>query len=161
MGRKIIMHNVFDVCNYFIKKALEEKIDEKLSDEVTHLRLQKLLYFAQSAHLAILNKKLFSDEILAWTYGPVIEKVYHYYKKYRNKPLKTKGNNTHKFSESTQKILDGIWDFFKKYSTSELVYISHQHDPWKKASQTKNKIMDCKLIKDYYKGIFIFQDAKI
>ena len=50
--------------------------------EITHLKLQKLLYIAYGWNL-VLNKehpRLFDESIQAWKLGPVIPSVYYYYK---------------------------------------------------------------------------------
>lgn len=51
-------------------------IENEDTDQISNLKLQKLLYYCQGAFLAIKNEKLFEDDILAWTHGPVIEKIY-------------------------------------------------------------------------------------
>ena len=73
--------NVFDVANYFIGLSLKNKLDTDGTVEgITNLKLQKILYFAQCAYLALYDKPLFEDEVLAWEYGPVISSVYNKYK---------------------------------------------------------------------------------
>ncbi|MDR1166980.1 MAG: DUF4065 domain-containing protein [Deltaproteobacteria bacterium] len=44
--------------------------------ELTPLKLQKELYFAQGWHLAYHDVPLFEDPIEAWKYGPVVSSVY-------------------------------------------------------------------------------------
>ena len=53
-----------DVAKCFVRIANDEVVDvpetgEKLKEGITHLKLQKLLYFAQAAHLAVHNSPLF------------------------------------------------------------------------------------------------------
>jgi uncharacterized phage-associated protein len=43
---------------------------------IPHLKLQKLIYFAQAAHLAINDEELFDEQIEAWPLGPVVRSVY-------------------------------------------------------------------------------------
>ena len=43
---------------------------------LTHLKIQKLLYFADGIALAVTDKPLFSEKIYAWPHGPVIKEVY-------------------------------------------------------------------------------------
>lgn len=47
----------------------------------THLSLEKLTYFAYADYLCETGKKLFSDRIYAFKYGPVVESVYERYKR--------------------------------------------------------------------------------
>jgi uncharacterized phage-associated protein len=44
---------VREITDFFITLANEEKFDEGIPEGVTHLKLQKILYFAQSAFLAL------------------------------------------------------------------------------------------------------------
>ena len=52
------------ICNY-----------PTMSD-IDNLKLQKLLFYSQTVHLVFNSEPLFSDEIQAWDYGPVIPSVY-------------------------------------------------------------------------------------
>ena len=61
------------IAKYIIKEALKRKMP------VTNLKLQKLLYFVQGAHLLMHDKEAFPDEIIAWQYGPVVKDFYYEY----------------------------------------------------------------------------------
>lgn len=151
--------DVFDVANYFIKCSLDKKIDEGVAEGITNLKLQKILYFAQSAYLALNNKELFPDEIEAWKYGPVISSVYHKYKINVNTVLKLPEGYKDDLNVEVKKFLDGIWELFSKYSTRELVNITHNHKPWSDAyHKAPGTVIEKKVLEDYYKGIFKFQE---
>lgn len=49
---------------------------------VSHLKLQKLLYYVYAEHLLKTGKKLFRQPIVAFKYGPVIEDIFYKYKHY-------------------------------------------------------------------------------
>lgn len=72
----------FDVAHYFLSL-----ISSELSDYISNLRLQKLVYLAQGYHLAETGKPLFLEPIELWVTGPVIPILYHKYHKYKNNPL--------------------------------------------------------------------------
>jgi len=72
----------FAATNYIIEKLHKNNIDD-----LTNLKLQKLLYFAYGVHLSLFNKKLFSDEIQAWKLGPVVPSVYKEFKDHGKNPL--------------------------------------------------------------------------
>ncbi|KJW07325.1 Panacea domain-containing protein [Orientia tsutsugamushi] len=55
----------FDVASYFLVL-----VDRAAGDVITQLKLQKLVYFAQGAHLALFDKPLFKEDIEAWENGP-------------------------------------------------------------------------------------------
>ncbi len=73
---------VFASTNYIIEKLGEKKIND-----LTNLKLQKLLYFAYGVHLSLFNEKLFTDEIQAWKHGPVIPLIYTNFKNHGKNPI--------------------------------------------------------------------------
>ena len=48
---------------------------------MSHLKLQKMIYLAYKDYLVKYGKKMFSEEIVAFKYGPVVSEVYQMYKK--------------------------------------------------------------------------------
>ncbi len=73
---------VFAATNYII-----EKLNEKRINDLTNLKLQKLLYFAYGVHLSLFDERLFTDEIHAWKLGPVIPLVYKEFKDHGRNPI--------------------------------------------------------------------------
>ncbi|MEH2444259.1 MAG: type II toxin-antitoxin system antitoxin SocA domain-containing protein [Nostoc sp.] len=61
------MIDCLNVARYFIVRAYEDSIEA----EMTNMKVQKLLYYAQNLHLAMYDEPLFEEEIQAWRYGPV------------------------------------------------------------------------------------------
>ena len=59
------MASVFDVAAYILSKA-----DIEEGDGITHLKLQKLVYYVQGFAMATLGYPLFPDKIEAWVHGP-------------------------------------------------------------------------------------------
>jgi uncharacterized phage-associated protein len=106
---------------------------------LTHLKIQKLLYYAQGLFLAYTNgKELFNEEIYAWEHGPVVREVYDVYK--------SKGSNiieyTHEPSddvllekvsndEDIRNILEATFVNYGKYSAWRLREMTHEEIPWK------------------------------
>jgi len=144
------------VADYFILLASQKIIDENVSEGITPLKLQKLLYFGQAASLAVSGKKLFKENIEAWKYGPVIPSVYQKYKLKLNQPITNPtGSYKHITDKDTRKLIQGVWELFEKYSAGQLVEISHRHAPWKEAyEEGKNIVIPCESLRDYYQNIF-------
>lgn len=44
---------------------------------MSHLKLQKLLFYCDAYHLAYFGKELVTDEFEAWAHGPVSRKIYN------------------------------------------------------------------------------------
>lgn len=154
-------YNASQVADYFIWLSSQKEVEEGgVVEGVTPLKLQKLLYFAQAASLALYNKKLFTEEIQAWKYGPVVPNLYHQYKDHLNHPItKARGNYSEIDDEETQELIQGVWELFDKYSSGELVEITHQHEPWKSVfKEGENKVIPVEIIKEYYKDTFVLED---
>ena len=54
------MTSIFEVARFFLTK-----------ESMTHLKLQKLCYYAQAWYLTIYGQRLFNEEFQAWLHGPV------------------------------------------------------------------------------------------
>lgn len=142
------------IANYFINRANREMVDDQTPEGITNLKLQKILYFAQAAHLALNDKPLFDEEIEAWRFGPVIPGIYQKYKIHSNKPIPTSAMSV-QIDENTKVFLDKVWDIYGKYSAAELVQISHNHRPWREAYDSNDgAIITKEEITQYYKGVF-------
>ncbi len=44
---------------------------------MSHLKLQKILFYVQAYHLAVFAEPLFDDDFEAWVHGPVNRKLYN------------------------------------------------------------------------------------
>ena len=58
-------------------------------DDLTNMKVNKLLYLSQGYYLRKYGKTLFDDPIEAWDHGPVIPSVYSTYKEFGDKPITT------------------------------------------------------------------------
>lgn len=149
-GVKVVA-DIFDFANFFIDLSIHSE-----EDPITNLRLNKLLYFAQGCSLARRGKALFPDKIEAWPYGPVIPTVYHSFKSYKDKPIKRvyKNYDATIFSQEEFEILVDVAREYGKYTSPELVRISHKHgSPWEKAFNNNhgNEIQQEEIM-NYFKG---------
>lgn len=148
------------IAEFFIKTANQQIIDEDGATEgITNLKLQKILYFAQAAYLAVHEKPLFKEEIEAWKFGPVVPSVYRKYKRYTNTAIPSPETIV-EFDVNLINFLNSIWEIYGKYSATELVEITHNHKPWKQAffEGKKNTIIEKSLMMSHYKGYFLPQD---
>ena len=115
---------------------------------ISNMKLQKLLYYAQGAYLAITGRILFSEPILAWTHGPVVESVYHAFKKYGNNGIDYDGFNLPEFDNETETILEQVYGIFGQYSAWKLREMTHEETPWKSTEQGKE--INREIIRDYF-----------
>ena len=65
------MAKAIDVAKYLIIRATKDE------DPITHMKLQKLCYYALGVFSKLSNgEKLFNENVEAWPHGPVIRDVY-------------------------------------------------------------------------------------
>lgn len=139
-----------DVARYFLSRS-------KLNSEtaITHLKLQKLVYYAQAWHLALTEGPLFRERIEAWIHGPVCPDLYYEYRKHgfsEIAPTSPPNNLT------TQQIniLEAVWQAYGSYDGNYLEELTHKEEPWKKARAGLNGLerssneIDHKSMADYY-----------
>lgn len=164
------MHTALDIAKWFILETNSEKNmnqssnnDYDVYEGITHLKLQKLLYFANGICLAETGEPLFSDNIEAWSYGPVIKSVYDEFKKFGRKPLELKDISDEEkkiiinkvvHDSKIRKILDFVYENYAIYTAWKLVDMAHEKgSPWD-ITMEKNKgekgIIENSLIKDYF-----------
>ena len=157
-----------DIANWFLWKNKVEQLENEneyddkyeVYEGLSHLKLQKLLYFAQGVSLAINNESLFSDKIYAWTHGPVVREVYDKFKKYGRNDIELSINNkemevieTLESDSKISNVLNLVYDNFGIYTAWQLREMTHiPSGPWETTVRTKgmDKEISLNLIKDYF-----------
>ena len=126
------MISCLDAAQYFIARAYEDGLEVNM----TNMKVQKLLYYAQSLHLALYDQPLFAEEIQAWRYGPVCPPAYRFYSDFEAQqlPFPERKKLSH-LSEEIQSVLDEVWENFGGYHAYRLSEMSHLEFPWRKARQ--------------------------
>lgn len=123
--------SVFEIADYFLSTVATD-----YREEITHLKLQKLVYYAQGATLGIYSRPLFQEKIQAWIHGPVCPVLYAEYRGVRNiKRLdgvqRNKARNyIRQRNMNVALLLDEVWNTFGKCSGNELERMTHQEEPW-------------------------------
>lgn len=147
-------HTAADVARWFICHNQTEALLNE-GEDISNLKLQKLLYYAQGAVLAILNVPLFDDEIVAWEHGPVVVSVYHEYKSNgRNGiPFDETMFIKEEYSEEEESILTDVYEEFGQYSAWKLRNMTHRETPWQ--STPKNNVISQDVIKEYFKANYV------
>jgi uncharacterized phage-associated protein len=146
------MYEAIDVAAYLIQKAHDDNVQD-----MTPLKLQKLLYFAQGWYLAIHKVPLFKDRIFAWEYGPVIDSVYQ---RYKNGPVAnitpdmSLGNAKNITDSRAKKVLNEMWKRYGKETAFALVGMTHVSKPWKDAYHDPlDDEINVKEIQDYFTAL--------
>jgi len=125
------MADVIDVANYILEISREESPDGEY-DIITHMKLQKLVYFCQGHFLAFCGEPLFGDPIEAWEHGPVCPTLYHLFKHSGSIPLVASINPQRiMLGEREKRFISMVYDAYKTYSASGLRNLTHREGPWK------------------------------
>jgi uncharacterized phage-associated protein len=123
-------------------------IGDKLNYEVTHLALQKLLYFSHGLHLLEHKIPLVSGHFEAWKNGPVHPLIYRSFKDAGRNPIRTRAAGLDVLSGKPKELpaltdervlahLARVVSFYGRLPPLRLVQISHaERGPW---WQTVNK----------------------
>ncbi|EEX49486.1 MULTISPECIES: Panacea domain-containing protein [Pasteurella] len=121
-------YSAMQVANSFIQRAKDGAVTD-----LTPMKLQKLMFFAQSWSLKETGYPLFDDFFSRWQYGPVIPSIYHEFKSFRDQPITSYGidvfGNTVMVSEDdpqSWELIDDIIKEYGEYSASQLSWMTHQ-----------------------------------
>lgn len=124
------MIDCLNAARYFIVRAYEDGMEAQM----TNMKVQKLLYYAQSLHLALSEQPLFSDEIQAWRYGPVCPPAYKFYSDFEARQLPIPGQEfLLQIPDAEKQLLEEVWEHFGGYHAYLLSDMTHVEFPWKKA----------------------------
>lgn len=98
------------------------------------LKLQKLLYYSQLWFYVKTGGRLFSDDIKAWIYGPVVRDVWNRYKIMRRSDIIPKTDyftsDRVALHPDVEKHLNDVWDAYGHLSGADLVDLTHSELPW-------------------------------
>jgi uncharacterized phage-associated protein len=118
------------IANEFLDVARER------GDELTPLKLLKLVYIAHGWSFPLLGAPLINEPAQAWQYGPVVPSLYHSVSQYRA------GGITHHVVDSDPQELSpqakqhvrNVYDTYGRYSGVQLSNLTHlPGTPWHEA----------------------------
>ena len=141
-----------DIARWFLEYNAKIMIDGD-SDHISNLKLQKLLYYAQGSCLAITDKKLFDDPIVAWRHGPVVESVYREYKNNGSCMITEYEPLDREIDGEIEAILCEVYEVFGQYSAWKLRNMTHDESPWKNTEL--NDEIPPEDIKEFFKAEYI------
>lgn len=117
-----------EVANYFLYLDAQDAAAEGIS----HLKMQKLLYYAYGFYYAVFREKLFAESLRAWKHGPVVYSLVQHYKNQGKQALtfEEKHFDICAFTEEQQNFLNDIYRQYSQFSAWKLSELSHQEKPW-------------------------------
>ena len=119
------MASAFDAAEYLLSQA------DTTENDMTHMKLQKLLYYCQGFSLALLGRPLFPEVIEAWIHGPVVPVVYQAFKHCGKTPIESSGLGSVDALTSEEKgLIDDVYSVYGGYSAAKLRNLTHSETPW-------------------------------
>ena len=116
--------NVFDVAAYILNKT----------GPMTHMKLQKLVYYAQAWSLVWDETPLFREKIEAWANGPVVPRLYQELRGQFKIPRDALDHLRKCYPDDTQKeTLDSVLEYYNPRSSQYLSDLTHLESPWREA----------------------------
>ena len=128
-----------DVARQFVRLAWNGEEPEGL----THMRLQKLLYYAQGWHLAAFGRPLFVGRIEAWKHGPVVKEVYPRFVDRKASPISPDDAGEPSLSDQDRAFVEAVWGEYKQFSGNGLRDMTHREPPWLEARVGKTDGDSC------------------
>lgn len=116
------MTDVFDASAYILSKT----------GTITHMKLQKLVYYGQAWSLVWDERPLFPERIEAWANGPVCPDLYYAHQGEYTVSEEPKGDAS-KLSKDARETLDAVLKAYGKKTAHWLSELTHREKPWKDA----------------------------
>lgn len=112
---------------------IDVAVDYLLSQcqDITHLSLQKALYYVQGFYYAFYNTFLFKEDCEAWVHGPVYREIYNRYANYHFDPIDSvDAFDVPSLPGEEKVLLDSVIRHICCYSGKTLERFTHAETPW-------------------------------
>jgi uncharacterized phage-associated protein len=136
------------------------KIDAEAGDAITHLKLQKVIYYCQAWHLALFGEPLFKEEVQAWQHGPVVRSVWNRFSDngwHALSPEMRNAASDKEFTKKQRELMDEVWEAYGQLSGSQLRTLTHREEPWKATRGDlpeecrSDRVIKKELMRDFYR----------
>lgn len=137
------------------KKMIDFASKQNFTEEISNLRLQKMLYYQQGYHLAAFGTPLFDDPIEAWQYGPVVPSVYDVFRKYGASSIPVEEGDPFPLKKEEDELFADVWEAYRDFSAIGLMNQTHKERPWIETRRTNaNSVISTDLMKDFFKRLY-------
>lgn len=125
MANDAMGYTALDIAKWFINAT-----DRESGDAITHLKVQKLLYYAQGWALAYFGQPLFDEDLEAWAHGPVAPSVYRHFRDAKFQALPEQPI-TRRVAGDVEALLESVNEMYGIYSAKRLERMTHAEAPWR------------------------------
>lgn len=98
--------------------------------DLSNLKLQKLVYLAQSLFMHETGRPLLREVIQAWDHGPVVQPLYRQYSAFKDRAICIREPRRPELAPEVEATLERVWTYFGGYTASKLRNITHAVGPW-------------------------------
>ena len=147
------------IANFFLGK-----------EQLTQMKLHKLLYYANGWHLGFKGDPLIDEEIEAWEYGPVVPSIHQAFREYGSRPIGElayevipEGGARFRVGiprvdpsdTEVRLLLERVWEVYGQRSAVQLSRMTHaEGTPWTETRARRRGAMNAKIrnrtIKSYF-----------
>jgi uncharacterized phage-associated protein len=140
---------VLTVARWFIAWAGEEA-----DTDLSNLKLQKVLYYAQGHHLARFGTPVFNEAVDAWAHGPVVKTAYHAFKDFEGAAIQFDGEyDWDQIDPETTQFLIEVWATYGALAAWKLREMTHAEPPWQMAFDgSPDKEIPQAVLADYFRS---------
>ncbi len=147
-------NNALDIANWFLNQ-----IDREAGDAMTHLKLQKLVYYAQAWTLALFGHPLIEEDFEAWAHGPCLLSLWQRFGNCGYEAL-PEPDSVPDLPENVTELLGEVLDVYGNLSAKYLEELVCNEEPWIEARdglspeiRSKN-IISKQAMADYYRKLY-------
>lgn len=127
--------------------------------EMSAMKLQKLVYYAQAWHLVWEDKELFSERIEAWANGPVIPDLYERHRGSFSLPPGFFKGDISRLTDNNKDVINRVLKFYGDKDAQWLSDLTHLEEPWKIArvgltdGERGSRLISTESMSEYYSSI--------
>lgn len=149
------MISAINLAKYLIKVETKPEFWEF----ITNLKLQKILYYIQGYHIALFWQRIFSEEIIALQYWPVVKEVYEEYKRYWSNGIDELYNDFNaselQLNDDQMSLISSVREEYGQFSAWKLVTLTHNESPRKITTKNwthswRDVIITDEIMKSYF-----------
>ena len=142
VSKEITKANVVEFSNYILKHY----------GPMSHLKLQKLLYYCEAYHLAYFEAPLINENFQAWVHGPVCREVYDIlkdksilYSDIAFDNLSNPDTEIERLSTTQLNLIEDVLKSLVKWTDLELEAATHKEQPWLTARKGYSPNQRCEI----------------
>lgn len=143
-------------CATKIAKHFVDKANIAGHNDMTSLKLLKIVYIAHGWMLGLHDKPLISEDVEAWKYGPVIPELYRDTRNFRREHITEMSSEYHvDLNSNEQSIINQTFDGYAGYTANQLIRLTHKKGtPWYQVTKGKHArpglVIENSIIANYY-----------